>query len=391
MKNRPIYLDNSATTQMCDEAVRAYVDAATKHYGNPSSLHGIGVDAEHIMDSARREIMRSLYATGGHIIFTASGTEANNLAILGRARAKERFRNGARIIISAGEHPSVGEPAKLLESEGYSVTRISTAGGVLSLSELEAALSRDTVLVSIMLVNNETGAVYNIPEVAKLIKKKAPDAYLHVDATQGYLKFPFSPAGLGADMITVSAHKVHGPKGIGALYVSERVRTERGIAPVIYGGGQESGIRSGTENVAAIAAFGAAVQVGFEALRENNARISKLRERLVGGIKKAPALSELSIAEPPMHAPHIVSITLPSIKSETMLHYLSSEGIYVSSGSACSSNSEHKSEALIAYGRSEAEADYTIRVSLSHTNTEEDIDELLRALGCGLLKLVRLK
>ena len=376
---------------MCKEAIDAYINAAQEHFGNPSSLHSIGVDAERILEDARRAIMRSLYAKDGQIIFTGSGTEANNLAIRGRATAKERFKRGARIIISAGEHPSVTETAKALEAEGCSVVKIPTRGGALDLDILESSLTRDTVLVSIMLVNNETGAVYDIPSAARIVRRVAPSAYLHVDATQGYLKIPFSPAGLGADMVTISAHKVHGPKGVGALYVSERIKTERGIAPVIYGGGQEFGIRSGTENLPAIAAFGAAARVGFTAIEQNSRKIEALRERLVRTIKSTAALSEIKIAEPQMHAPHIVSMTMPGIKSETMLHYLSSEGIYVSSGSACSSNSGHKSEALLAYGRSEAEADYTIRASLSHTNTEEDMDELVLALTRGFDKLARVK
>lgn len=391
MKKRPIYLDNSATTPIVDGALEAYVTASREHFGNPSSLHGVGVDAEHLISSARTDILRSLYTSTGDIIFTGSGTEANNLAITGRAHAKERFRRGAKIITSEGEHASVNMPLAELEREGYKIAKIPTRGGILDLAALEKELSPSTVLVSIMLVNNETGAVYNIPEVARLIKRICPSAYLHVDATQGYMKIPFSPEALGADMVTISAHKIGGPKGVGALYISERVMTEKGISAVILGGGQEKGLRSGTENVPAIYAFGTAAKIAHASIKENASYIESLRTRLIEGIRSRDELSELSLITPDMHAPHILNITLPSIKSETMLHYLSSLGIYVSSGSACSSNTSHKSEALLAYGRSDAEADASIRVSFSHQNTPEDVDLLIEALCSGLHKLARVR
>ena len=386
-----IYLDNSATTKISPEALQAYVEVSERSFGNPSSLHGIGADAEGVMREARGEILRSLYTTAGDVIFTASGTEANNLALIGRVHAKERFLRGCKIIISDGEHASVTRTAEALLAEGVKVAKIPTLGGTLDLGALRRELSGDTVLVSLMLVNNETGAVYNIPEAAKLIRDLAPSAYLHVDATQGYLKIPFSPEGLLADMITVSAHKVHGPKGIGALYISDKVKTERGLAPVTLGGGQERGLRSGTENVPAIAAFGAAAKAGFAKIKDNAKLIEALRDMLIAEIKSDDVLSEIKITEPPMHAPHIVNLTLPSIKSETMLHYLSSEGIYVSSGSACSSNSAHKSAALIAYGRTEEEADASIRISFCAENTESDVKSLLAALRSGLSRLARIR
>lgn len=391
MNKRQIYLDNAATTRICDEALEAYVSASKMHFGNPSSLHSVGVDAEHIIKGAKADILASLYTDRGDIIFTASGTEANNLAIIGRAHAKERFRSGAKIITSFGEHASVNEPLSVLAREGVRIAKIPTAGGELDLEALKKELSADTILVSLMLVNNETGAVYNLPEATRLVRELAPSAYVHVDATQGYLKIPFSPAGIGADMVTVSAHKIRGPKGIGALYVTDRVKTEHGIAPVVFGGGQGLGLRSGTENVPAIAAFAAAVKAGSTRIKENVASLEAMRDALVRGIKSDAELSEISIVEPPMHAPHIVNLTLPEIKSETMLHYLSSEGIYVSSGSACSSNSGHKSEALMAYGRSEAEADTSIRVSFGAENSLEDIPVLLSTLKNGLSRLARIK
>ncbi len=388
---RLIYLDNSATTPICDAALDTYVSVSREHFGNPSSLHGVGLDAEQVIESARRKILCSLYAKVGDIVFTASGSEANNLAIMGRAYAKERFCRGSKIITTMGEHASVNMPLAQLEKEGYRVVKIPTLGGEIDLATLESELDESCILVAAMLVNNESGAVYNIPEVARLIKRKAPGAYLHVDATQGYMKIPFSPEGLGADTVTVSAHKIEGPKGVGALYISPRVIKEKGITPVIFGGGQENGLRSGTENVPGIAAFGEAARVGHEALKPSIRAMEMLRDAFIERLQNDPALGEISVTLPPMHAPHIVNITLPSIKSETMLHYLSAEGIYVSSGSACSSNTGHVSSALIAYGRSEHEADCSIRISFSARNTLSDVDELCRALGAGVAKLTRIK
>lgn len=391
MANRQIYLDNSATTPILKEALDAYVEASLKHYGNPSSLHAVGVDAEHTVSEARSEILKSLYTARGRIIFTASGSEANNLAIIGRAHAKDRFRSGAKIITTDSEHPSVQRAVDALQKEGYRVALVPTRGGSLDISALESELTQDTVLVSLMLVNNETGAVYNIPEAARVIKSRSPSAYIHVDATQGYLKIPFSPEGLGADMVTVSAHKIGGPKGIGALYISERVLTEKGLSPTVFGGGQELGLRSGTENVPAIAAFGVAARIGHSAIKESAQHMEELRERLLSGLRERSTLAEIDPIEPPMHAPHIVNIALPSIKSETMLHFLSSEGISVSSGSACSSNSSARSRALISYGRSDKEADSSIRISFRDSNTADDVDALLDALELGLSRLARIK
>ena len=221
------------------------------------------------------------------------------------------------------------------------------------------------------------------------MKAKCPDAFLHVDATQSYLKLPFTKARCGADMITLSSHKIEGPKGVGALVVDPLVIKARGLTALTHGGGQEGGLRSGTENVPGIAAFGAAVKIGFKELRTRFSRLTALRELTVSRI--ASELPEISLTLPASHAPHILNITLPSIKSETMLHYLSSLGIYVSSGSACSSNSSHRSSALLSFGRSEEEADTSIRISFSYRNTEEDVDALVEGLRSGLSKLSRIK
>lgn len=388
---RQVYLDNSATTRICDEALDKYIEVSRECYGNPSSLHALGFLAERELSAARDEVRLSLGARDAEVVFTASGSEANNLAIVGRALSKERYRRGAKVLITDGEHASVDEPARRLESLGIEVVKIPTKDGKLDTGVLKRELTKNVILVSMMMVNNETGALYDTATVAKMMRSASPEAYLHVDATQSYLKLPFTKASVGADMITLSSHKIEGPKGVGALVIDRRVIKERGLSPLILGGGQESGLRSGTENVPGVAAFGTAVRIGREKLRERFEKTSELRAYLVEKLDTLPHLAEISVTDPQSHAPHILNITLPKIKSETMLHYLSSFGIYVSSGSACSSNTGHVSSALVAYGRSVAEADSSIRISLSHRNTREDIDALLEALGEGLGKLSRIK
>ena len=386
-----IYLDNSATTRISEAALEKYIKTSRDCYGNPSSLHAMGFEAEKILDGARGEILRSLGTKDSSVIFTASGSEANNLAIIGRALSKERYRSGAKIITTEGEHASVDAPIDFLVSLGFKVARIATKNGKIDLKELKREMTRDVILVTMMMVNNETGALYDIAAVSKIMKANSPDAFLHVDATQSYLKLPFTKARLGADMITISSHKIEGPKGVGALVVGKEVTKARGLAPIILGGGQEGGMRSGTENVPAIAAFGEAVKIGFSTLKERYEKTRALRDYLIKSISESDELAEISMTLPENSAPHILNITLPKIKSETMLHYLSSLGIYVSSGSACSSNGAHTSSALTAYGRSAAEADTSIRISLSHLNSEADIDALIDGLENGLKKLSRIR
>ena len=389
--DRHIYLDNSATTKICDEALNKYIEISRECYGNPSSLHGYGFEAEKVLEAARREVRLSLGAKGDDVVFCASGSEANNLAILGRAFSKERYRRGAKIITTDGEHASVNEPLAKLESLGFKIVRIPTLRGELDMKRLQQEMTPDVILVTMMMVNNETGAYYDIPSVSRLVRVLSKDALLHVDATQSYMKIPFTKASLGADMITLSSHKIEGPKGVGALLLDERVKKTRALSPIILGGGQEGGLRSGTENVPAIAAFGEAVRLGAVNIKENYRRCAELRDYLISSIEGCDALSEISITRPRVSAPHILNITLPSIKSETMLHYLSSLGIYVSSGSACSSNGHGTSPALVAFGRSAEEADYSIRISLSHRNEKADIDALIEALASGLEKLARVR
>lgn len=388
---KQIYLDNAATTKIRPEALAEYIRVSENLWGNPSSLHFLGSDAEQVLTASKQTILYTMGAKDSEIVFTASGTEANNLAIMGRALSKERYKRGAKIITTLGEHASVSEPLRELQKMGYKVVELSTQGGRIDMNELMRELTPDVILVSVMMVNNETGAVYNIPAVARAIKSKCPDAILHVDATQGYMKIPFTKAGIGADLITVSSHKIEGPKGVGALVIGADVLKKKGISPVVFGGGQGLGLRSGTENVPGVAAFAEAARLAHSELKERIEKMNSLRERLIAKITNDERLRELSLTLPENHAPHILNITLPSIKSETMLHYLSSEGIFVSSGSACSSNGGHLSSALTAYGRTKDEADTSIRISLSPSNTEDDVNSLIEALATGLVRLARIK
>lgn len=388
---KEIYLDNSATTKISREALDKYIEVSEGCFGNPSSLHALGFSAEKILSEARSEILSCLGAARATVIFCGSGSEANNLAIFGRAYSKERYKKGAKIIITDSEHASVNECAEMLKKEGFRVAKIPTKCGKIDTGALSSELTPDTVLVSVMMVNNETGALYDTLSVAKMIKERAVEAYLHVDATQSFMKLPFTKSSIGADMITVSSHKIEGPKGVGALIIDPRIIKEKGLIPQTLGGGQEMGLRSGTENVPAIAAFGEAVRIGRMNLEQRYAKMRALRDYLVEKLNTTEALSEISITNPESCAPHILNITLPKIKSETMLHYLSSRGIYVSSGSACSSNSSHSSSSLIAYGRTVSEADSSIRISFSHRNEFSDVDELISALSDGLSKLARIR
>ena len=388
---RQIYLDNSATTPICEEALKKYIELSRGGFGNPSSLHALGFSATKVLNEARQITADSVGAKGATVIFTASGSEANNLAITGRAYSKERFKRGAKIITTEGEHASVDAPLEILKSRGFKVVKIPTVGGKLDTGALISEMTPDVVLVSMMMVNNETGALYDLKTVSDIMKARAPMAYLHIDATQSYMKVPFTLSSLGADMVTLSSHKIEGPKGVGALVVSQRVIKEKGIVPLVLGGGQEAGFRSGTENVPGIAAFAEAIRVAKPHILTRAEYMNTLREELIMAIEGDSRLSEISVTKPERHAPHILNITLPKIKSETMHHYHSGEGIYISSGSACSSNGTHASSALLAYGRTASEADSSIRISFSYRNTKEDVDELCRALKAGLKKLSRMR
>ena len=386
-----IYFDNSATTKISDEALKTYIDVSRDFFANPSSLHSLGFMAERELRSAKETILDTLKAKDCELIFSASGSEANNLAILGRAFSKDRYRKGCKIITTEGEHASVLEPLERLKKEGFEIKRIKTHGGKIDLEELKAELTPNVILISIMMVNNETGAIYDYKSVSALTRAMCPEALLHLDCTQSYLKIPFTFLNTGADMLTLSSHKIEGPRGAGALVVKKSVLKARGLAPLIYGGGQELGLRSGTENVAAACAFATAAKIGHGEFRKREEKLCALRDYLIEEILKNPALSHLYVTRPPCHAPHIVNITVPDIKSETMLHFLSSKNIFVSSGSACSSNSSDKSSALLAFGHTEKMADSSIRISFSHRNEKWEIDRFISVLAEGVSSLSRIK
>ena len=383
------YLDNSATTPLCEAAKKAICEMLDNGYGNPSSLHTIGFEAEKIVDEARNSVLYAMGLRGdnGELIFTSGGTEAANLAIIGSAAAKPRNK-GKTIIVGESEHDCVLKSAGRLSELGYKIIKIPSPNGVWDMEKYRAALDENVILVSAMLVNNETGAVNDINVIAKTARAISPSVLVHTDAVQGFLKLPRSLSSLDVDMISISGHKIGAPKGIGALYVKNGVLKSRSIIPVIYGGGQEGGMRSGTENTIGIAAFGAAARDGKDKLKSDLEHIAMMRRRLdaalssIGGIRvNVPKTSE--------YAENIANITVFGIRSETMLHYLSGLGVYVSSGSACASNTGHKSQSLLSFGLSETEAGESIRVSIGRQNTEEDIDAFAEGLKSGMAKLVR--
>lgn len=386
---RDIYLDNSATTHICQEAKLKMIEAMDC-YGNPSSLHSKGFDSSKMIADSRTKVLASLFVRNGkaeNLIFTSSGTEADNLALVGVAYAKARRAN--RIITTDSEHSAIENTLKALENDGFEVIRLSTKNGVVDINEFNNAINKNTLLVSLMHVNNETGAVYNIKECFKIAKQVNPDVVTHTDAVQSYMKLKVSPSELCADLITISAHKIHGPKGIGALYVSPDVIKKKQLKPIIYGGGQEFGFRSGTENLIGIVGFGVAAERGFKNLSKDIASMRELRSYALDKLALLDVRVNLPKGE---YAPHIVNITLPSIKSETMLHHLSAKGIYVSSGSACSSNSATKkiSRALRGFGLSDFDVDCSMRISFSPYNTKEDVDYFIENLQEGIVKLVRI-
>lgn len=383
-----IYFDNSATTALCKESQEKMEALARASFGNPSSAHALGAQAHSEVQNARKAILRAIGAPcmtpsdTESLIFTACGTEANNLAVFGTYFAK-KFPFRPRFITTDSEHPSILEPMRRLAEWGSDVVFLPTRGGALDLEALRSALTPETVMVSLMAVNNETGACYDLKSAFAQVKAQCPNALTHSDCVQAFGHLPLSVRSLSADLITVSAHKVHGPKGVGALYVAPAIRKAKKIVPYLLGGGQEHGMRSGTENVIGIAGFGAAVTA-----------------QAFGKVEGARAVREYLLAHlpsgvtanlPPVAAPHILNLTLPQIKSETMVHFLSQKEIYVSAGSACASHGKGASHVLRAFGLSDAQADTSIRVSLSNDATIEQADAFLQALSQGLATLVRIR
>jgi len=383
MTDKLIYLDNSATTALCPEAVSA-MTRAMEIFANPSSLHNAGTEALALLDSSRKELLKAAGLTGKfNVIFSGSGSEANNLAILGACRTGKHFP-AKRVIISDSEHPSVDNTAARLTLEGFELVRIPTTGGRLDEDVLEAELKKGAAVLSLMLVNNETGAHYAVEKAFDAAHRLCPGILCHCDAVQGFMRVPLP---LQADMISVSAHKIHGPKGTGALFVTPALMKRKALSPVIYGGGQESGLRSGTENTIGIAGFSAAAAAAAKHSAEDSARLKELYALTVDAVEKAGA--RVNIPVDPVS--HIVSVTLPGIKSQTMLSFLSAYGICVSSGSACSSHDAHISRPLKAFGLPDGEADTTIRVSLSADNMPEDISAFASKLSEGIARLVKIR
>lgn len=386
------YLDNAATTAPSEAARNAAVEAMNV-WGNPSSRHLMGTKAKKLLEASRDKVASALGIRrlgGGSIVFTASGTEANVMATLGFDAAKVRTGEGKKplMIITDGEHPSIENPAKILESRGWKVVRIPTVGGELDLADLREAVSEKCtcLLAAFMLINNETGAVYDVKRAATIVRTAHPDAHVHCDAVQAFLKVKLSPQTLGVDTLTVSAHKIHAPRGAAALYISPETVKKKNIAPVIPGGGQEMGMRSGTENLISIAAFAAAAEDGKEHLPERMEKVLSLREYLNTRLHELEPMG-IEVKTVKNGIPDIASLTLPRIKSETMLNFLSGKGICASAGSACSAGSGRLSSALRAFGCPDDVIDSSLRISLSYTNTEEDIDALCKALAEGAVSL----
>lgn len=364
-----IYLDNSATTKLLPEVKAAMIEAMDT-FGNPSSLHSAGLEAEKLVRAARERVYKALSIKnpdGYRVIFTASGSEANNQIVFGVATAK-KYRFVPRIVTTDSEHPSMSEPLSVLKSRGFEVVRLSTKKGAIDLGELRAAINQNTVLLSIMTVNNETGAKYDLKSAFTLAKRINPAIITHTDCVQGFLKIPFSPENCLCDALSISAHKIGGPKGVGALVLAKSLITSKKVAPLIYGGGQEGGLRSGTENTLGIVGFGVAAEVGAATLKEFNERAVILRERFAASLPEGARINQ-----PIAYAPHIVSLTLPRLRSETVLHFLSAKGVFVSSGSACASNKKGSNYVLPAFGLADDEVDTTIRISFSRETTEEEL------------------
>ena len=388
-----IYLDNSATTRPFDEVIE-YVSHVMKDvFGNPSSLHMAGVDAEKEVRSARETIANILKVDPKEIVFTSGGTESDNMALVGGAVANKR--SGMHLITTKIEHPAILETMKYLEEQGYTVTYLDVAGdGRVDGNTLREALTDDTILVSIMHVNNEIGTLNDIEGLCRIVKEYNPSILFHTDAVQSFGKVPLYPKRMKIDLVSVSSHKIHGPKGVGFLYINEKAK----IRPVIFGGGQQKGMCSGTENVPGIAGMGLAAKIVCE---DRAADVNRLYDLKRYFIEKLSELSDVAVNGIPavsgdvledavkLSAPHIISASFKGVRAEVLLHTLESQGIYVSSGSACSSNKPSVSATLSAIGLQRELLDSTLRFSLSIENTRDEIDETVRVLKEELPKLRR--
>ena len=371
-----IYLDNSATTRPCAEAVEATTKALTENWGNPSALYGFGIDTAHALRSARAKVATAMGAETDRVFFTSGGTEADNWAIYGTI--KRLGKRGKHIITTAIEHHAILNCMKDLEAQGYEVTYLQPdALGNISVDALKNAIRKDTILVSVMMVNNETGAVMPISQMAKLTHRLAPNAYFHTDAVQGFLKIPFSAKTLGADLITISSHKVHGPKGAGALYISPKLKS---FPPLLLGGGQESGYRSGTEGTPVIFGFAAACEACFKTFRED---IAHEKQLLTHAIEKISQMDGIRI-NGSHEAPHILSLAIPGVPTQNTINILQDHGICVSAGSACAKG--HRSHVMTAMNLAPEVIDGSFRVSLCRDNTQEELDLLINIIHDEIIR-----
>ena len=374
MDKMEAYFDNSATTRVFDCVKDAVVNAMTVDYGNAAARHMKGVEAERLIKEARAEIAKSLKVQEKEILFTSGGTESNNTALIGAAFANQRA--GKHLITTGVEHASIYNTMEFLREQGFEITYLPVDSyGCISLEELAQAGREDTILVSVMYVNNEIGAVEPVEEISKVIKAKNPKTLFHVDAIQAYGKYVIRPKKQGIDLLSVSGHKIHGPKGVGFLYIDEKAK----VRPLLFGGGQQKGMRSGTENVPGCAGLGAAVR---EVYRDHEAKIEKLyqiRERLIAGLKELPGVT-INGHEGRENAPQIVSASFEGVRSEVLLHALEDRGVYVSSGSACSVNHPGVSGTLKGIGVKKELLDSTIRFSFGLFNEPEEADYCLEVL-----------
>ena len=377
------YFDNSATTRCYPEVADIVVKTMTEDFGNPSAMHLKGVEAEKYVREAAQTLAKLLKVNEKEIIFTSGGTESNNLALFGGAEANKR--SGNHIITTSVEHAAVGQPVSRLEQMGYEVTIVPVDHrGVVRLDELEKALRPDTILVSTMYVNNEVGAVMPVEEIAKLVHEKSPKALYHVDAIQAFGKYRIYPKKAGIDMLSVSSHKIHGPKGVGFLYVNEKAK----VQPQILGGGHQAGMRSGTDNVPGIAGLGVAAGIVYTDFDEKIEHMYQLKERLAKGFSELPdvRINGMELRE---GTPQILSASFMGVRSEVLLHTLEEKGIYVSAGSACSSHKRKAAGTLSAMGMEDAQRECTLRFSFSEENTFEEVDYCLEVIGQVLPMLRR--
>lgn len=367
------YLDNSATTQCYEEVCEIVLRTMREDYGNPSSMHLKGVEGERYLKEAGSRIAKTLKVEEKEIYFTSGGTESNNWALIGTALANQRA--GKHIITTAIEHPAISAPASFLEDQGFTVTRLGVNHkGEISLEELEQAITPETILVSVMFVNNEIGAVQPIAEIGELIKKKNPKTIFHVDGIQAYGKYRIFPKKMGIDLLSVSGHKIHGPKGTGFLYINGKTK----ILPYIYGGGQQRGMRSGTDNVPGAAGLGMAAEKVYAHLEESVSHMRELHKYFTEELKKIAQVVIHGMGE--AGAPHIISVAFVGVRSEVLLHTLEERNIYISAGSACSTHKRSGSPTLTALGIPREQMESTVRFSFCENTTKEQLDYALDVL-----------